>query len=121
MGAPSERQLRTTRRELDRARLVTAFSGTASTTIDHAPIGETVEIHGEVRWVRLVPVGAEAGFYANVSDGTGVVVAAWPGALPKTGVIPGEPVVLTGTLTRDEHGLRMVEATIATSSVPVAS
>ncbi len=117
MGAPSERQLRITRQDLDRERLVTAFAGSAPTTIDRAVIGEPVEIHGEVKWVRFVPVGPEAGFEATVSDGTGVVVAAWPGGLPRSGVTPGSPVALIGTLTRDEHGLRIVDAGIAESPV----
>jgi len=95
---PTERQLRSSLQDLNRSRLARQFEATPSVPIADAPIGEHVEIHGEVREVRIVPVGADACFEAAVTDGTGEVHAHWPGVARPCGVHPGASVRLIGTI-----------------------
>jgi hypothetical protein len=115
MSMTSDRHRTATLRELDDARLADHFAGRGDTCIATAPLDRPIEVHGEVREVRIVPTGVDARFEAEVADGTATLLARWSGEVRPTGVKPGAQVRLLGAIEADDESLLMQEPVVEES------
>ena len=91
------RRLTTPISELDKERLKEFCAGRA----ECAPIGEAqarqeVSLVGEITSVRIVPRAGAPSLEANITDGTGSLVAVWTGRRRIAGIGPGKRLVITG-------------------------
>ena len=91
------RRLTTPISELDLERLKEFCSGRA----ECAPIGEAqarqeVSLVGEITSVRIVPRAGAPSLEANITDGTGTLVAVWTGRRRIAGVGPGKRLMISG-------------------------
>jgi hypothetical protein len=115
MSMTSDRQRTATLRELDDARLADHFAGRGDATITAAPLDQEIEVHGEVREVRIVPTGADAHFDAEVADGTATLLARWSGQERPSGVKPGAQIRLLGRIEAGDQALIMREPVVEAS------
>lgn len=100
--------------QIDRARLAAHFADRGEHDLATAPRGRVVEVHGEVREIRLVP-GATPHVDAIVCDGTGEVVARFGGRARPDGLRPGSHVLLLGEIHDVDGAATMVEPVVEES------
>ncbi len=91
------RRLTTSMTDLDKQRLKDFCSGQAQC----APIGEAtprqqVSLVGEITSVRIVPRAGAPSLEANITDGTGTLVAVWTGRRRIAGIGPGKRLMISG-------------------------
>jgi hypothetical protein len=83
--------------EIDLERLKEFCSGHADcTSIAQARPRAEVSLVGEISSVRIVPRAGAPSLEANITDGTGTLVAVWTGRRKIAGIAPGKRLVIRG-------------------------
>lgn len=112
----ADSQLGSSLRALDDARLATQFAERGDTTMRDAPHNREIEVHGEVREVRIVPTGPNRRFEAIVSDGTGQIVVRCRGTERPADIRPGAQVRLLGIIHEVDGEPTMIEPVVEDSA-----
>ncbi len=91
------RRLTTPISELDTERLKEFCAGHAEcAAIDEVQPRQEVSLVGEITSVRIVPRAGAPSLEANITDGTGGVVAVWTGRRRIAGIAPGKRLMISG-------------------------
>ena len=91
------RELTTPVSELDLERLKEFCAGHAEcASIGEAQPRQEVSLVGEITSVRIVPRAGAPSLEANISDGTGSLVAVWTGRRRIAGIAPGKRLMISG-------------------------
>ena len=83
--------------ELDMERLKAFCAGHADcAAIGDAQARQEVSLVGEITSVRIVPRAGAPSLEANITDGTGSLVAVWTGRRRIAGIGPGKRLMISG-------------------------
>ena len=83
--------------ELDAERLKEFCAGHAEcAAIGEAQPRQEVSLVGEISSVRIVPRAGGPSLEANITDGTGTLVAVWTGRRRIAGIGPGKRLMISG-------------------------